>query len=177
VLVNNAAGSEAVAPRWRESGLVWLILAALLLGLDQWTKIIAVAALEYAVPVPVVPGLNWKLVHNHGAAFSLLAGASGWQRWFFLTLALVISVVLTLWLRRLPRIAWNLCLPLALIVSGAIGNAIDRVLYGYVIDFVHVYWREWSWPVFNVADSAISVGAVMLVLYELGWLGPKRETG
>lgn len=175
--MNSAAGSEARAPRWGETGLVWLILAAALLGLDQWTKIIAVQALDYAVPVPVFPGLNWKLVHNYGAAFSLLAEASGWQRWFFLTLALVISVVLTLWLRRLPRFAWNLCLPLALIVSGAIGNAIDRVLYGYVIDFVHVYWREWSWPVFNIADSAISVGAVMLVLYELGWLGPKREAG
>lgn len=175
--MSSAAGSEIPAPRWRESGLVWLSLAALLLGLDQWTKLIALNALEYAAPVPVFPGLDWKLVHNHGAAFSFLADASGWQRWFFLTLALVISVVLTVWLRRLPRVAWNLCLPLALIVSGAIGNAIDRVLYGYVIDFVHVYWREWSWPVFNVADSAISVGAVMLVLYELGWLGRKRETG
>lgn len=175
--MSSAAGSEVVAPRWRESGLVWLSLAVLLLGLDQWTKLIALGALEYAVPVPVFPGLDWKLVYNHGAAFSFLAGASGWQRWFFLTLALVISVVLTVWLRRLPRVAWNLCLPLALIVSGAIGNAIDRVLYGYVVDFIHVYWREWSWPVFNIADSAISVGAVMLILYELGWLGAKREQG
>lgn len=175
--MNSVAASETVRPRWRQSGLVWLSLAALLLILDQWTKLIALGALEYAVPVPVFPGLDWKLVYNHGAAFSFLAGASGWQRWFFLALALGISVALTVWLRRLPRRAWNLCLPLALIVSGAIGNAIDRALYGYVVDFIHVYWREWSWPVFNIADSAISVGAVMLILYELGWLGAKRETG
>ncbi|MCU0754257.1 MAG: signal peptidase II [Xanthomonadales bacterium] len=175
--MSSVAGSEAGALRWRESGLVWLVLAAVLLGFDQWTKLLALDVLEYAVPVPVFPGLDWKLVYNHGAAFSLLASASGWQRWFFLTLAVVISVVLTIWLRRLPRIAWNLCLPLALIVSVAIGNAIDRVLYGYVVDFIHVYWREWSWPVFNIADSAISVGAVLLILYELGWLGAKREQG
>lgn len=175
--MNSAAASEARSPGWRQSGLAWLWLAALLLILDQWTKLIALGALEYAVPVPVFPGLDWKLVYNHGAAFSFLAGASGWQRWFFLALALGISVALTVWLRRLPRVAWNLCLPLALIISGAIGNAIDRALYGYVVDFIHVYWREWSWPVFNLADSAISVGAVMLILYELGWLGAKREAG
>jgi signal peptidase II len=161
VPVSSAAGSERHA-------LPWLWLSALLIAADQASKWYFLGVLEYAQPVPVIDGFwNWKLVHNHGAAFSFLADASGWQRWFFSALAVGISVLLVHWLRRLPRDHWREALPYALIIAGALGNLVDRVRFGYVVDFVHWYWRDFHWPVFNVADSAIVVGAVMLVLLAL----------
>jgi signal peptidase II len=158
--------SESSAPaRWQQSGLIWLALFPPLIALDLWTKQLAITHLNYAQPVPVLPGLNWTLVHNHGAAFSFLSDAGGWQRWLFTALAIGISLLLLTWLRKEPRSDWRQCLPFALIISGAIGNLIDRIRFGYVIDFIDVYWRQSHWPAFNIADSCISVGAVLLVFF------------
>lgn len=158
------AGSSA---RRRSSGWVWLFLSLLLIVLDQWTKALATANLAYAVPVPVVPMLNWTLVHNYGGAFSFLSDHAGWQRWFFLILASGITLVLLEWLRRSPARLWALCLPLALLIGGAIGNLIDRVRLGYVVDFIDVYYQQSHWPAFNLADSGITAGIALLVAYEL----------
>lgn len=142
----------------------WLWLSALVIGLDQLTKWVAERLLTLHQPVPVLPFFNWTLVYNEGAAFSFLAQAGGWQRWLFLLLSLAVSVGLTVWLARLkPGQHW-LAAALALILGGAVGNLIDRACYGHVIDFIELYYRHWYWPAFNVADSAITVGAVMLVI-------------
>jgi signal peptidase II len=157
---------DRTARSWRRTGLVWLGLSLLVLGLDQATKHWASQVLVYGVPQPVLPGLNWTLAHNPGAAFSLFADQSGWQRWFLLVIKVVVSVLILLWLARTDRREWWICAPLAAIVGGALGNAIDRALYGYVIDFIQVYYQRWAWPTFNVADSAIVCGAIALVLFE-----------
>ncbi|MFA7541086.1 MAG: signal peptidase II, partial [Lysobacterales bacterium] len=109
------------------------------------------------------PFLNWTLVYNPGAAFSFLSDAGGWQRWFFTVLALVVSGLLVFWLRQTPRRQVWIAIPYALILSGAIGNVIDRLRFGHVVDFIDVHWQGWHWPAFNIADSAICVGAVMLI--------------
>ena len=154
--------------RGRHGGLAWLWLSLLVIALDQLTKAIVIHALVPQVPHPVIPGfLNWTLAYNTGAAFSFLADQEGWQRWFFAVLAVVISAVLARWLARTPRSDWRSALPLALVIGGAIGNLIDRLRIGYVTDFVQVYYQQWAFPSFNVADSAISVGATLLVLFGL----------
>lgn len=143
------------------NALSWLALSALLIVLDQLSKLWALSALSYQQPVPVIEGYwNWTLVYNYGAAFSLLDDAGGWQKWLFSGLAVAISAVLSFWLARTPRADWRTALPFALVIGGALGNLVDRVRFGYVVDFVQWGW----WPVFNIADSAISVGAVLLVL-------------
>ena len=111
-----------------------------------------------------LPFFNFTLMHNTGAAFSFLADQGGWQRWFFAVLALGVSLVLAVWLSRLKAHETWLALALSLVLGGAIGNLIDRVYYGYVIDFIDVYYNASHWPAFNIADSAISVGAVMLII-------------
>jgi signal peptidase II len=152
----------------RPHALPWLLLSLLVIVLDQWTKHVALAALEPYAPQEVIPGLlNWTLAFNPGAAFSFLAGADGWQRWLFTALAVVVSIVLAVWLSRTPRHDWRNAAPLALVIGGALGNLVDRLRFGHVVDFVQVYWREWAFPAFNIADSAISVGAVMLILFSL----------
>lgn len=152
----------------RANALVWLVLSATLIALDQWTKHVVLGILQEGVPIPVVPGfLNWMLAFNPGAAFSFLADAGGWQRWGFSALAVVISLVLTVWLARTPRRDWLTALPLSLVIGGAIGNLIDRLRFGHVVDFIQVYHGDWTFPAFNVADSAISVGAVLLALASL----------
>ncbi len=152
----------------RPNALLWLALSALLIVLDQASKFVAVARLEFQQPVPFVPGFwNWTLTHNTGAAFSFLADAGGWQHNMFIGLALLISLVLAVALRRTPRSEWQTALPYALIISGALGNVIDRFRFGYVIDFVQWYWHDYYWPVFNLADSCIVVGAVLMVLFSL----------
>ncbi|MGA9422634.1 MAG: signal peptidase II [Rhodanobacteraceae bacterium] len=151
-----------------QSALIWLLLSALVIVLDQTTKAIALATLQLHVAHPVIPGLlNWTLAFNSGAAFSFLAGSTGWQRWFFTALAVVVSLVLVLWLRRTRRGEWRVALPLALIVGGALANLVDRTRFGQVTDFIQVYYHEWAWPTFNIADSAISVGAVLLIVFGL----------
>jgi len=151
----------------KPNALPWLLLSLLVIGLDQLTKIWALHALQPAgMPHPVIPGfLNWTLAFNTGAAFSFLAQSDGWQRWFFVVLALVISAVLVVWLARTARRDWRTALPLALIVGGALGNLIDRLHAAQVTDFIQVYHQQWSFPVFNVADCGISVGAVLLILF------------
>lgn len=158
----------ASALPWRASALVWLWLSAVLVVIDQWTKHVVLTHLQEGAPIPAIPGfLNWSLAFNSGAAFSFLADAGGWQRWGFGVLAVVISLVLAAWLARTPRRDWLTALPLALVIGGAIGNLIDRLRYGHVVDFIQVYRGDWAFPTFNVADSAISVGAVLLVLGSL----------
>ncbi len=141
----------------------WLWLSGLVLLLDLLTKYMASAHLDYAMSVPVMPSFNLTLLHNTGAAFSFLAGASGWQRWFFAILALVVSGVLIRWLLTLKNDRW-LAIAIALVLGGALGNLYDRVTLGYVVDFLHFYWRDWHFPAFNIADSAISVGAAMMII-------------
>ena len=154
--------------RGPRSALVWLWLSAVVIVLDQLTKAIVVQLLEPQVPHAVIPGLlNWTLAYNTGAAFSFLAEQEGWQRWLFTILAITISAVLVRWLARTPRSDWRSALPLALVIGGAIGNLIDRLRIGHVTDFIQVYYQQWAFPSFNIADSAISVGAVLLLFFGL----------
>ncbi len=158
------------------NALPWLIVSALVIALDQWTKWLVLRDLTPYVPQTVVPHvLNWTLAFNTGAAFSFLAGGSGWQVWLFGILAIIVCIVLITWLARTPRNEWRTALPLALIIGGALGNLIDRLLRGQVTDFIQVYWRDWSWPAFNVADSSICVGVVVLILFGLFVHTPQRE--
>ncbi|MFZ5722035.1 MAG: signal peptidase II [Pseudomonadota bacterium] len=144
--------------------LAWLSLSLLIIVVDQWTKSLAVAHLELYRPVPVFPHFNFMLAHNEGAAFSFLADAGGWQRWFFAVLAVLICSVMTVWLSRLhPGQRW-VAAALALVIGGALGNLWDRVTLGYVVDFLDFYWDITHFPAFNIADSAITVGAVMLIV-------------
>ena len=152
----------------------WLGAACGIVMIDQVTKYLALQWLNYGDPVAIVPGLNFTLVFNTGAAFSLLSDASGWQRWLFAAVALTVSIVIILWLRQIGSKEWWLPIALTLILGGAIGNFWDRVSLGYVIDFIQVYYQQWSWPAFNVADSAICVGAVMLLLS--GWIKRPEAT-
>jgi signal peptidase II len=132
--------------------------------LDQLTKYWADNGLQYNDPVAIFSGLNMTLVYNYGAAFSFLSDAGGWQRWFFIVLSSVVSIVLAFWLYHTPaNRRWMAC-TLALILGGAIGNLWDRASLGYVIDFIDVYYQQWHWPAFNIADSAISIGVAMLII-------------
>lgn len=152
----------------KPTALVWLVASVAVIVLDQASKALARHALEPYVPQPVVPQvLNLTLAFNRGAAFSFLAGGSGWQTWLFGLLAVAVSLGLIGWLARTRRGDWRTALPLALIIGGALGNLIDRLVHGRVTDFIEVYWRTWSWPTFNVADSAITVGAVLLITFGL----------
>ncbi|MEO8673378.1 MAG: signal peptidase II [Tahibacter sp.] len=154
--------------------LIWLLVSMAVIVLDQWTKAIALASLQEGVPQPVIAGfLNWTLAFNTGAAFSFLADAGGWQRWGFCLLAAMVSVSMGVWLARTPRGDWRTALPLGLVIGGALGNLVDRVRYGQVTDFIQVYHQQWAFPAFNVADSAISVGAVLLAWFSLS-LGKSR---
>jgi signal peptidase II len=131
--------------------------------LDQWTKSIASGALSYANPVEVLPVLNWTLLHNHGAAFSFLSDQGGWQRWFFTAVSSIVSLVFFVWLIKLPQAQYLNRLSLMFIIGGAIGNLIDRVTLGYVVDFVSVHWQNYFYPAFNVADMAITFGAILMI--------------
>ncbi|MCI1728905.1 MAG: signal peptidase II [Chiayiivirga sp.] len=154
--------------RVRPSALVWLLLSVAIIGLDLWTKALALAHLQLHEPVPVIDGLlNWTLTYNLGAAFSFLSDAGGWQRWFFSALAAGVSLLLVFWLSRLPRNDWRQAVPFALVIGGALGNLVDRVRFGHVVDFIDAYWGSYHWPAFNIADSAIVVGAIGLALSTL----------
>lgn len=148
----------------RRTQLVWLWLSALVVIIDQATKYVADEYLSYGRAVELLPVFDLTLAYNTGAAFSFLADAGGWQRWFFAILASIVSVVLVIWIKRLkPQETW-LALALALILGGAVGNLYDRVVLGYVIDFISLHYQQHYFPAFNVADSAISVGAAILIL-------------
>ena len=143
----------------------WLgfLLAAVVIGVDQYTKALASAELQYRVPVEITSWFDLMLAHNTGAAFSFLASAGGWQRWFLAGVALAVSLVVAVWLTRLKRSDLTLGIALGLILGGGLGNLIDRVSLGYVVDFISWHYNDWYWPAFNIADSAICVGAVLLV--------------
>jgi len=144
--------------------LKWTILSLLIIILDQITKMIASANLQMFDPVIIMPMLNFTLMHNEGAAFSFLSDAGGWQRWFFSILAFTVSIVLIIWIKKLKPEEKALAISLSLILGGAVGNLIDRVRFGYVVDFIDVYYDTMHWPAFNVADSAIFVGAVWMII-------------
>lgn len=144
--------------------LKWLWLSVVIIVIDQLTKYLASDMLLLHEPVEIMPFFNLTLAHNTGAAFSFLSDASGWQRWFFIVLALVVSVVILLWMRGLARNASHIAISLALILGGALGNVWDRIQLGYVVDFIDVYYDQWHWPAFNVADSSITIGTVLLII-------------
>ena len=142
----------------------WLWLSSLVVILDQLSKQIAENSLLLHKPLAVFPGFNWTLMYNKGAAFSFLSQAGGWQRWFFIILSSAISIALIIWLKQLKKDQQVLSAGIAFILGGAIGNVIDRSLYGHVIDFIQVYYKDFYWPAFNLADSAITLGAGLLIL-------------
>ncbi|MBF7142963.1 MULTISPECIES: signal peptidase II [Pseudomonas] len=146
--------------------LAWLWLSVLVVVLDQATKWYFENTLELYQQIVVIPNyFSWTLAYNTGAAFSFLADSSGWQRWLFALIAIVVSVALMVWLKRLGRADTWLAIALALVLGGAIGNLYDRIVLGHVIDFIAVHWHyEYRFPAFNLADSAITVGAIMLAL-------------
>jgi len=148
----------------QRSALIWLWLALAVFVLDIATKQIAEALLSYGKPVYLLPVLDFTLLYNRGAAFSFLANESGWQRWFFTAISLGVSAVLVVWLKKLPRTQIWLPVALTLILGGALGNLFDRLVYGHVIDFISVHWQQSYFPAFNLADSAITVGAIMMAI-------------
>lgn len=152
----------------------WLWLSVAVIVLDFITKVWATESLIYGWPREVLPFLNWTLAHNTGAAFSFLHDAGGWQRWFFVTIAVAVSVGLLVWLSRLPSGSRWLPVAIALLLGGAIGNLHDRAVQGYVVDFIHLHWAGWNFPAFNIADCGISIGAAMLIIDSL-FLEGRRE--
>ena len=147
----------------------WLWLSAFTIVFDQLTKFIAEAELLLHQPVAIFPGFNFTLMYNKGAAFSFLSEAGGWQRIFFVTLSTVISIFLFIWLKNISQDEKQknnqlLQIAIAFILGGAVGNLIDRALTGEVVDFIQVYYSTYYFPAFNIADSAISVGAGLLIL-------------
>jgi signal peptidase II len=158
--------ATAVMPK--SNALPWLWLSALLIGLDQATKWLALLKLPYKEQVEFIPGFwNWHLTHNPGAAFSMFAESGPWGNRLLIVLALTISVVLSIALRRHLREDWRNAFPFALIIAGALGNVIDRFRFSQVVDFIEWHAGAFYWPVFNVADSCIVVGAVLMVWYNL----------
>jgi signal peptidase II len=142
----------------------WLLLSVVVIILDQLTKWLAEAALLPYQPVPVMPMFNLTLAYNTGAAFSFLSDAGGWQRWFFISLTLVVVSVLFSWIWRMRAEERLHAISISLILGGAIGNLIDRVWLGHVIDFLDVYYKTYHWPIFNIADSAITIGVILLII-------------
>ncbi|MFV1998391.1 MAG: signal peptidase II [Acidiferrobacterales bacterium] len=145
--------------------LLWV--AVLILILDQASKLLALEVLA-GPPIAVLPFFNLNLTFNSGAAFGFLNQASGWQNWFFIAIAFTVSVVIVFMIRSLTRRDLQTAVALSFILGGAIGNLADRVRLGYVVDFIQLYYKTWSWPVFNVADSAIFIGAILLALDMFG---------
>jgi len=152
----------------RRNALPWLALSLLVLVLDQASKAWVLSSLPEYTAIPVIDGFwNWYRTYNTGAAFSFLSDAGGWQQYFFIALAIGITGLLGYWLSRTPRGDWKTALPYALVIGGAIGNVIDRLLHGHVVDFIQWHWRDFYWPAFNIADAAIVGGAVGIALYGL----------
>jgi signal peptidase II len=142
----------------------WLWLSFLVVLLDQTTKALVISTVKAQDSVALLPILDMVYLENTGAAFSILAQASGWQRWFFIVLAIGVSLVFMVWLRRIRADQTILAVGLSLVVGGALGNVIDRVMHGYVVDFIYFHWQRWDFPAFNLADTAISIGAGCLLL-------------
>ncbi len=147
-----------------KSGLWWLPISVVVFLLDQWTKTIATESLKIYEAVVVNDYLNWTLMHNEGMAFSFLADQGGWQRWGISIVAIAIVVWLLIWLKKSEIKAKFLNLGLVFVIGGALGNIYDRLNLGYVIDFIEAHYNDNFWPAFNIADTAISVGAFFLIL-------------
>lgn len=145
---------------------LWLVLAIVVIGLDQWSKLAVLARFAEYESLPVTSFFNLVLVYNPGAAFSFLAGHDGWQRWFFVILAAVICswLLRLIWVHRAETLQPG---AFALIVGGAIGNVIDRLIHGRVVDFLDFYLGSYHWPAFNLADSAICLGVGLMILAQL----------
>jgi signal peptidase II len=159
----------------RNRSVIWLLLSALVVLVDQLSKLYIASHFGEFEFTALLPVLDITLLHNVGAAFSFLANASGWQRWLFIGLALSVSLAIVVWLVRMPRgTSPFLAGGLALVLGGALGNVVDRIRLGYVIDFIHFHWDRAYFPAFNVADSAITVGAACLLLDAL--FDSKRKT-
>ena len=156
------ARSSSGAP----SLVLWLGLALVVIVLDQFTKTLILGYFQLGDSRAVTSFFNVVRVHNTGAAFSFLAGAAGWQRWFFVTLGLVATGFIV-WMLRSHPAQKLFCFAVTMIMGGALGNVVDRLLHGYVVDFIQVHWRGWYFPSFNVADSAITLGAILLIVDEL----------
>jgi signal peptidase II len=161
-MLESAVSAEQAAQR--RSRAFWMLVVVAVIAIDQVTKYFANTMLAYAEPHTLLPVLDITLHYNRGAAFSFLSDAGGWQRWFFTVIALGVSIYIGIWLQRLKREQWLLSFALALVLGGALGNLWDRVWFGYVIDFISVHWDHHYFPTFNIADAAISVGAVLLLL-------------
>lgn len=155
------------------SALVWLWLSATIIVLDLAIKYWADAVLPYGIAHPQLPVFDLTLLYNKGAAFSFLAGAGGWQRWFFAVIAIGVSIVLLIWLARTQRTQRWLGCSLALVLGGAIGNLYDRIVHGYVIDYISLHYDQYYFPAFNLADTAITVGAIMLII-DMLWFSEKE---
>lgn len=160
---SQARASSSLFLRALSNPWIGFLLAVVVIGLDQWTKALASAELQYRVPVEITAWFDLMLAHNTGAAFSFLASAGGWQRWFLAGIALAVSLVVAIWLTRLKRSEQVLGIALGLVLGGGLGNLIDRVNLGYVVDFISWHYNDLYWPAFNIADSAICVGAVLLL--------------
>lgn len=141
---------------------IWLSVAVILL--DQLTKQLVAANFQLHESVAIIPMFNLTLAHNPGAAFGFLGQAGGWQRWFFALIAVAVSIGIAYWLKQMKQDKLWEAVGLALVLGGAVGNLVDRIIHGYVIDFLDVYYQVWHWPTFNVADIGISVGAVVLII-------------
>lgn len=141
----------------------YFVLSILIVIADQVSKHWASANLVQNT-INILPILDFRLAHNYGAAFSFLSNAGGWQRWFFIGLSLMVSIVLFMWILRLKKQEKFLAFALACVLGGGIGNLIDRASLGYVVDFISVHYKHWYFPTFNIADMAISLGAFLLII-------------
>ena len=149
---------------FHNSGLRWLWLTLIFLILDQVTKQWVAGTFDLYESIRILPVFSLTYVHNPGAAFSFLADQGGWQRWFFTAIAAIASIVFIVWLAKTPKSQTLLSIAFALMLSGAMGNLIDRVLFGYVIDFLDFHWSGNHFPAFNIADSVIFIGAALMIL-------------
>ncbi|MFT5579561.1 MAG: signal peptidase II [Paraglaciecola psychrophila] len=153
---------------------LWLVLSLLIVLLDQWSKQSASSALDYGRALELAPWLNFTLMHNEGAAFSFLSSAGGWQRWLFVAISSLVSLVIALWLLRLKANEKLMAVSLTFILGGALGNLWDRAVLGYVVDFISVHYHNRYFPTFNIADAAISVGAALMILDM--FVNPEKST-
>lgn len=158
--------SKSGVLKGKEGFRIWLGLSTLVVIIDQLTKFITVSSLNETTSKPISSFLNWVLVYNPGAAFSLLAQSGGWQKWFFIGIGSVAAIVM-IWLLKRHAHQGLFSFSIALLLGGAIGNVIDRFLHGAVVDFIDVYYKTYHWPAFNMADSAITLGTLLLIVDEL----------
>ena len=149
--------------KFSRQSLYWYLVALVVVAIDQLSKVAVSQHLTYAEPVEFTTFFNFTLLHNHGAAFSFLAAQGGWQRWFFAVIALVVSVMLVVWIARTCVNNKREAFALSFILGGALGNLYDRIALGHVVDFIVVHYHEHYWPAFNLADSAITLGAFILI--------------